>query len=343
MRRQSGWIVGVVHTIRATCLLQFRELVTELGADPAAVLTSAGLRPDDAGRADRFISLRAAVAAAEEAAAATATPDFGRRLAARRGIETIDVLGQAARTAPTLEAALTIFSTYIATHSPGLHVQLNRTHGDGPFFEFGLNLDPPPLQCQAVEIGLGAVLQILRAILGPAYTPSAVHLPHSALTPPAEYIRYFGCTTRFAQPTAGFVFRTADLARSLRRADRPDHVAPLSALTAGSGPSLSRTVADIARTLLPTGALTIGAAADHLGLHPRTLQRRLAVEDTTFADVVDKVRRDCARRYLRDTDVSLDELTRLLGYSEQSVLTRSCRRWFATTPTTYRSGSGTYV
>jgi AraC-like DNA-binding protein len=32
----------------------------------------------------------------------------------------------------------------------------------------------------------------------------------------------------------------------------------------------------------------------------------------------------------------LGQLTRLLGYSEQSVLTRSCRRWFGMTPTAQR-------
>ena len=36
--------------------------------------------------------------------------------------------------------------------------------------------------------------------------------------------------------------------------------------------------------------------------------------------------------YLRDTDLSLYLVARELGYAEQSVLTRSCRRWFGRTP-----------
>lgn len=320
--------------------MQFSELATEQGADPAAILSQAGLQPDEAGRADRYISLRAAIEVAETAAAVTSSPDFGRQLAARRSIETVDILGLAAQTAPTLEAALNVFTTFIAAHSPGLQVQLTPgTDSTCPFFEFGINLDPPPLQRQAIEVGLGALLQILRAILGPTYAPLAVHLPHSALTAPADYVRYFGCTTRFAQPTAGFMFRAADLRRPLR-GDAHLHqtaTAQLSELAAKSSPSLAGDVAAIARALMPTGALTIGSAAQRLDLHPRTLQRRLAVEHTTFAEVVDKVRRQCAQRYLRDTDISLEELTQLLGYAEQSVLTRSCQRWFATNPTAYRS------
>jgi AraC-like DNA-binding protein len=51
---------------------------------------------------------------------------------------------------------------------------------------------------------------------------------------------------------------------------------------------------------------------------------------------VDETRRDMAHRLLLDTDLSLHQVCRQLGYAEQSVLTRSCRRWFNTTPTAYR-------
>lgn len=328
-----------MHAIRATCLLQFRELVTELGADPDGILVAAGLRPEDAGRYDRFIPLRAAVQAVELAADAIGAQDFGRRLAARRGIETIGPVGVAAQTAPTLADAFTIFATYISAHSPGLQVRLNPSaDGASAFFEFKILLDPPPRQRQAIEQSLGASLQILREILGADYTPISVHLPHSALTPVGDYIRDFGCTPHFAQPEAGFVLRGADLRRRLHH-DGPAHdsaVAVLSTMVVRSAPSVTQTVADLTGMLLPTGALRIELVAAHLRLHPRALQRRLAAEGTSYGALVDKVRGQTAERYLRDTDISLDHLTRLLGYAEQSVLTRSCRRWFGCSPSSYR-------
>ncbi len=76
-------------------------------------------------------------------------------------------------------------------------------------------------------------------------------------------------------------------------------------------------------------------------LHPKTLQRRLADEGTTFAALVDQVRKDTADRYLRTTGISLSHLARELGYAEQSVLTRSCKRWFGTGPAAYRSQTRT--
>ncbi|MCV7175974.1 helix-turn-helix transcriptional regulator [Mycolicibacterium sphagni] len=62
-------------------------------------------------------------------------------------------------------------------------------------------------------------------------------------------------------------------------------------------------------------------------------QRRLATQNTSFAVLIGDLRRQTTQRYPRDTDISLDHFTRLLGYSEQSVLTRACPRWFSASPT----------
>lgn len=329
-----------MHLIRATCLSEFRELVAELGVDPDPILIRAGLTPQDAGRDDRFISLRGAVDAIEFAAEVTEVRDFGRRLAARRGIETIGPVGIAAQSAATLDAAFVVFSRFIGAHSPGVRVRLvPSATGVETFFELVIGLDPAPRQRQAVEVGLGASLQIVRALLGPGYAPLAVHLPHAALTPPADYVRYFGCAVHFAQPTAGFLLRAVDLERRLAhdRSAHADAVAVLAEMVAGSAPSMAETVTDLARALLPTGVLTIEQVAGQLHLHRRALQRRLASEGTSFGAITDNLRRDTAQRYLRDTDVGLDHLTRLLGYSEQSVLARSCQRWFGCPPSGYRA------
>lgn len=332
-----------MHAIRASCLLQFREQAIELGADPDAILTSSGVAPEDAGRSDRFIPLRGVVQAVEVAADLTGTPDFGRRLAARRGIETIGPVGVAAQTARCLGDAFAVFARFIGAHSPGLMVHLTPApDGDTAFFEFRIVLDPPPRQRQAVEVSLGAALQILRALLGPDYTPAGVHLPHSPLTPAADYVQYFGATCHFAQPAAGFVLRAADLRRPLREHGAVAHdgaVSELAGMVPDSAPPLAQTVTDLARTLLPSGALSLQLVATQLRLNPRALQRRLAAEDTSYGALVDKVRRHTAERCLRDTDISLEHLTRLLGYSEQSVLTRSSRRWFGCAPSAYRAAN----
>ena len=92
----------------------------------------------------------------------------------------------------------------------------------------------------------------------------------------------------------------------------------------------------LVRRLLPSGAAELSVVADELGMHPRTLQRRLEEEGVTFAEVVQGVRRRTAEQYLRDSDMSLRHLASELGYLEQSTFTRACRRWFGMSPLAYR-------
>jgi AraC-like DNA-binding protein len=69
-----------------------------------------------------------------------------------------------------------------------------------------------------------------------------------------------------------------------------------------------------------------------LDLHPRTLQRRLAEEGTTFGAVLDETRRSAALRWLTTTDVPLGQIAGLVGLSESSALTRCARRWWGAPP-----------
>ena len=47
---------------------------------------------------------------------------------------------------------------------------------------------------------------------------------------------------------------------------------------------------------------------------------------------------EVALRYLEQPEVSLVRVTEILGYSETSVLSRSCHRWFCASPRELRNG-----
>ena len=330
-----------MSVVRGTALSNYPSLVTELGGDPAGLLRAAGVRDRDVGNYDAFIPYRAAIRALESAAEATATADFGRRLAQRQGIEILGPVGVAARTAATVADALAIFDTFMAAYSPVIAISIAPlADPQRSFISLQFLLEDAPPYPQAMELALGVSLGVFRLLLGTDYAPLAVHLPHDPLAPEATYVRYFGCTPHFAERTAGYTVRTADLRRPLNR-DDVAHRAVVDYLNSITpvGAGIVESVRAIVRQLLPTGAATLEVVAEQFHLHPKTLQRRLADEDTTFAALVDQVRRDAADRYLRTTAISLPHLARELGYAEQSVLTRSCKRWFGTGPAAYRNAA----
>ncbi|MGZ4515243.1 MAG: AraC family transcriptional regulator [Mycobacterium sp.] len=327
-----------MSVVRGTALSNYPRLVADLGGDPTALLNEAGVRAEDVGRQDVFIAFRRVITAIETAATVTNTPDFGRRLAQLQGIEILGPVGVAARTAATVADALGIFENFLAAYSPAVGLRVTaEANTQRSFIEFQILETKLPPYPQGVELSLGVTLRVLRFLLGADYSPLSVHLLHDPLTPAEDYHRYFGCRPHFADRRMGFSIRTADLQRPLRP-DRLAHQVVVQYLTTITDhePETSQSARTLVRQLLPSGAVTLELIAEQLNLHPKALQRRLAAENTTFAAVVDEVRREAAERYLRDTNITLSHLARELGYAEQSVLTRSCHRWFSCSPAAYR-------
>ena len=72
------------------------------------------------------------------------------------------------------------------------------------------------------------------------------------------------------------------------------------------------------------GATSLQALARRLVISPRTLQRRLAEQDTTWRAELDLARQ---RRASQSSDQSTRRLARQLGYADSRSLRRARRRW----------------
>jgi AraC-like DNA-binding protein len=327
-----------VTMIRATSLSGYPALVAELGGDPARLLKLATISPEDTLDHDRFITYQSVVNAVETAAAVTATLDFGRRLSERQGIDILGPVGVAARTASSVGEAFVIFERYLAAYGPAIEARiLPAERSDRALFEFRILIDPVGPHQQTIELSLGVALRVFRFLEGAEWRPLRVHLPHSPLTPTADYRDFFGCPPKFDEPFAGFTIRAADLARPLAY-DKLAHQAVLryldSVVPREQGVVLA--VRELVRQLLPTGAASMKLVAQQLFLHPKALQRRLREEGTTFPALVDQLRKEIAARCLGETDLAFGQLARQLGYAEQSELSRSCQRWFGRAPGAHR-------
>ena len=72
--------------------------------------------------------------------------------------------------------------------------------------------------------------------------------------------------------------------------------------------------------------------ANMLAMHPRSLQRKLDEEGTSFEQIRDKLRQQLLLQYLADSKASMSQIASVLGISEQSALSRACKNWFGVTP-----------
>jgi AraC-like DNA-binding protein len=94
------------------------------------------------------------------------------------------------------------------------------------------------------------------------------------------------------------------------------------------------------RRLLATaaggGGTSMEAAARGLAMSPRTLQRRLAEEGTSFDSLREEMRKETAETFLADRRLSVSEVAFLLGFSEPGAFHRAFKRWHNTTPDAFR-------
>lgn len=88
--------------------------------------------------------------------------------------------------------------------------------------------------------------------------------------------------------------------------------------------------------LLPGGACSIEDTAQKLGLSKRTLQRKLSEENTTFQKQLNSVRETLAIHYIRNTEMSSNDIAFLLGYQEINSFLRAFTLWTGKSISEYR-------
>jgi AraC-like DNA-binding protein len=197
-----------------------------------------------------------------------------------------------------------------------------------------------PRREQNDERILSIVHKTLGDVAGPGYRPRAVWISHSQVGPISAYRKVFGVTPLFNQPTMGIAVES-DLLDSWRlgRSDKMREMAEAYLIEKAGprGKKFSQSVAEMARRMLAAAEFTPEHTAAELGLHPRTLQRRLKEEGTNFERIKDEARRQWAEALLAQPSVSLGEIAEMLGYADLSALSRSCKRWFGESPRDYRA------
>ena len=100
--------------------------------------------------------------------------------------------------------------------------------------------------------------------------------------------------------------------------------------------SVSARVRSALTELLPGGAGTIEDVAEKLGLSRRTLQRKLSQENTTFQKQLNNTREILAIHYIRNTDMTTNDMAYLLGYAELNSFLRAFSVWTGKSITEYR-------
>ena len=277
------------------------------------------------------MSSAAAAAVVADAAEALDCPDFGMRLAREQGIQILGPVAVIIRNAETLASALEGVSRYLHNVAPPDHVELVR----GPqtaVFTLTTTVRHIAHRDQWVEKGLGLAMDAFRLMLGEDFVPLRVTMQHRRIGKLQSYRDMFRCPVEFESDLNSVLLPNRALAQPIRDRDAAALALAEKYLT-DIGPDLEVPdhVRDLTRRLLTVNHASLVQVARAMSVHPRILQRRLAESGTTFAEILDDVRRELAWE-LSASGLQISEIANMLGYSEQSSYTRACRRWYGESP-----------
>ncbi|WP_247894369.1 AraC-like transcriptional regulator QhpR [Azospirillum sp. B510] len=311
------------------------------GHAPDTLLGRFGLSEATPADPYREIPLRNYVSAFEAAATHVADSNFGLSAARNLSPLTLGPVGLLFTSAPTLGAALKGFIEYNWLVQQGTTCAMAR---DGGSCVFRYRIEDRRIfpRRHDAEFSLAMVVEMIRALAGGAWRPQEVHFEHAAPANLQAHNAFFKAPLYFNQPANELIFPAADLAIAGSGVDHRvsglvEHY--LGMLRQRSVPtrSLEDKVRRMASDHFPgDGGFGVASTAQALGVSPSTLQRSLRKSGESFSAIKQDRRRALTENYLVQSDLSITEITHILGYADGACFTRACRRWFGMTPSMYR-------
>ena len=313
------------------------RMIRRLGGDPIAIAAATDIPltvfddpslPIDADAALRFIELAADVCRCDT---------IGMQLGAQVDMTFLGPVWVLMQDAQTPRELLADLQRHVALVTTAILIGLVPT-GDGVEVSVEIVGRAEQDDRQAVEFCLCQVVRYLRERLGVPWNSPYVRFRHRAPASMRTHHQYFGPNVFFDCETSGFLIETQTLNRPLVNAHRGHGLiaAALREQHPVERELFAQRVEGMVRALMPMSFPTQERVAKEMMLSSRTLQRRLLESDTSFNAIRDKVRAHLAAKYLRQSSLSVGQISDLLGYSQSAAFCRAFTRWYGMTPFKYR-------
>ncbi|MBB3259215.1 AraC-like DNA-binding protein [Paraburkholderia bannensis] len=312
--------------VRTASLTKYSQIARSIGIDPVRTLRAAGVDPSCLSMPDLRIP-EASLARVFEVSAHQGGGSLGVRIGEAWKLADFGALSLFLQHQPTLRDVLAQIECYrhLLSDSVAVHVE---EIDDVAVLHVALLTGRPHPGPEMVELAVGAVFSLVRAMLGSNYLPRSVHFAHAAPASLEVHRRFFGQRVEFDSECDGIVLARQDLDRANPLADA--HLAHYARELLDLQPryqqeSLADNVRRTLHILLPRGQGAIEPVSARLGLTPRTLQRQLEQTGMRFSALLNEVRASLAIRYLTQPRHSVSDVADLLGFSELSAFSR----WFS--------------
>jgi AraC-like DNA-binding protein len=262
-------------------------------------------------------------------------PLFGFKLGQQIRTADFGVLGYLIESSDNLASAISALITYDSLVADIGKAQFEQ-QGDIAIIRW---LPDPNCSVQVILRNMTAWVSVIRQLLNPQLSPSRICFTQA--WPEAEtttLANWFNCPIETNAQYNQIVFPRSYLAQPFRT----DNAQINLALKHISEQQLSRfksqqlVTEKIDHLLMAKNELddcSLIRTASALNLTPRTLQRHLKKEQTSFANLLERERKRRSLRYIGKYPLSTTAIK--LGFNDQSSFNRAFKRWYGYSPSDY--------
>jgi AraC-like DNA-binding protein len=335
--------LGMDGSLRMAALLGLPQFLADHGLDPDVEIRRTGCDPTLFQNPENIIEFAAVGRLLDHMATVTGCPCPGFELTRHLGLEVFGVLGEVMRLAPDPGTALNTLIRAFHLHDRGAIPFLLTVAGKATFGYTIYCPDIPGVN-QIYDGALAICQNILTELAGPDWKASEVRFVRGTPGDIGPYRRHFHTKLLFGAEQAAIVFSPDYLVRPIAGANPAAYAKALKELEhmdEASGSFLASKVLRVLRRQFISSAgpdgIDLQKVAWIFTMHPRTLNRRLRAEGTTFAALLAEARYEIARQLLRDTELQISDISYLLGYAHSASFNKAFRRWSGMTTTLWRA------
>ncbi|MGV3637690.1 MAG: AraC family transcriptional regulator ligand-binding domain-containing protein, partial [Flavobacteriales bacterium] len=202
----------------------------------------------------------------------------------------------------------------------------------------------PGTASYVMETSFSSVVNQLELLTRKHIRPIRLYFRHDRPADISEFERIFRCRPLFGQEVNRMVFSAADLQAPIIGHNQPlnDMLKSIYAeqvRKTSEGASFTEKVKQVMLGNMQVIFPPLEVIAEVLHMTPRTLQRKLSTEGTTFRALTDTVKQELAESMLANRDLTIADIAHKLGYFEPTSFQRAFRQWTGRTPVEYRKKS----
>src|SRR5262245_50689880 len=334
--------MGPAPQVRASAYLPFVRFLERIGApferelDKELVPTIA--RQDQ----EALVPSHLAHAFLEKGARLAGVSDFGFVVGKQARVEDLGAFGRSLRRSLTLHDALGKLQSSFALYSSAEHIWWYRS-GEKIYICHGYLRKTGAGSRYGQQCALLLLRDLVRQAAGFNWQPDEVLSPDPSSDAGPMQQAFEGVHLRRSE-CSGFAFPARFLSLPFRfpgDGSRRSEFDPKSFEASAPAADFVGSIRQVISALMQQGQCELAQIANAVGMHPRTLQRRLSDAHEEYAEILTRVRFEAALRLLDDPARRVVDIAYELGYTDPSNFARAFRSWTGVAPSRFRQlGNG---